>query len=140
MAACGGSQAERPSNADVLAELSRRSELSEEQLQSRLRNCRADRQSGYLCAYREAVAADLSLRYAVAAKTRETPSCEAPLARAVAKFQQSRMKECKESAADLLSEASIEPITQARCIARTTNAMVEEVRRGTQCEVGVARR
>jgi len=139
-AACGGVQADRPSHVDVMAELVRRTEMPEEELQSRLRNCQLDRQSTYLCAYREAVAADLSLQFAVAAKVRETPTCEASLTRAVAKFKQARMQLCKESASDLLEGTSIEPIAQARCIAGNTNAMVEQVRSGARCELGIARR
>jgi len=123
-----------------MAELSRRSELTEGQLRSQLKNCQTNRQSRYFCAFREVVAADLSLRFAVDAKIREAPTCEGPLSHAVADFQKSRMRLCNESAADLLSEASIEPIAQARCIAGSTNAMAEQVRRGARCDLGVARR
>jgi uncharacterized protein YecT (DUF1311 family) len=121
-----------PSGDEVLAELSRRSALSSEMLRPMLSHCDADQQSMYFCAYRDSVAADLTLQRVVAEKVRRAPGCKAPLEIEIAGWERSREKGCAKSAAEDYAGGSMEPTARAACAAMTTNRMIEQLRK-THC-------
>jgi Lysozyme inhibitor LprI len=130
--ACASTQSS-PSTGDVLAELSRRSALPPAQLRPLLANCDADQQSRYFCAYRDVVAADLTLELVVADKLRELPACRMPLDRKLASFQRTRDEQCAKSAARDDGEGSMAPTARELCIAASINQLSKDVRHTTQC-------
>jgi uncharacterized protein YecT (DUF1311 family) len=122
-----------PSQSAVLAELSRRSATPEPELREVLAHCDQDQRSTNLCAFRDVVAADLSLDAAIADKIRELPACEMPLERGLERFRNDRKEQCERTAAAEAGGGSLEPTAGAMCITDMTRKMIIDVRKKTDC-------
>ncbi|WP_052135311.1 lysozyme inhibitor LprI family protein [Collimonas arenae] len=100
-----------PAEGDVLVELSHRSNLPEADLKQSLANCDANQTNTNLCAYRDQVAADLTLKHAVA------------------EWEKARDAGCAKSAEREYGGGSLKPTAQAMCVTAETKKMIQRVER-----------
>lgn len=114
-----------PPAGDVLTELSRRSNLPEADLQQSLANCDADQMSTNLCAYRDQVAADLTLKHVIADKQAQRADA---INEKIAKWEKKRDAACAKSAAREFGEGSMKPTAQAICVTAETKKMIRWVK------------
>jgi hypothetical protein len=121
-----------PTHDEVMAELSRRSLLSREQLEQHLSRCARDEQSRFLCASREQVEADLRLDLVAADKLRELPGCRLTLERKLWRFSQDRDEKCG-SPPETSEPATAELTRQVLCANEATRRMIKDVLHETRC-------
>lgn len=124
---------ETPTAREVLSELSRRSKLPEEELVRLTADCAASQQSIYFCAYRDLVAADLSLRRVVSDKGRRFPACKPAMDAGIHRWELKCDKTCARRAAREWRGGSMEPAARNLCVADSTGAMVRQMQRMTAC-------
>jgi Lysozyme inhibitor LprI len=113
-----------PPAGDVVTELSHRSNLPEADLQQSLANCDANQMNTNLCAYRDQVAADLTLKHVIAGK--QTQHADA-INEKIAKWEKKRDAACAKSAAREFGEGSMKPTALATCVAAETKKMIRWV-------------
>ncbi len=124
---------ETPSAQEVLSALSRRSQLPEDELRHLTADCAADQQRMYFCAYRDVVAAELTLDRAVADKARGRPGCKGAIDAKVERWKAARDRACTKSAAREWGGGSMEPTARNTCLAERTGRMVRQVQRLNRC-------
>jgi uncharacterized protein YecT (DUF1311 family) len=124
---------ETPSAQEVLSTLSRRSQLPEEELSRLTADCAADQQSMYFCAYRDVVAAELTLDRVVADKVRGRPACKGAIEARVERWKAARDRACAKRAARAWGGGSMEPTARSACLAEDTGRLVRQAQRLDSC-------
>lgn len=123
----------QPSAQDVLAALGSRSGISDTELRRLLGNCDASQSAMNLCAYRDAVAADLVLQHAVASKVEQLPACKAQVEARIARWTSERAGACKRSAAKDYSDGSLAPMAESMCMTHEIEQMTKRIERQRSC-------
>ena len=124
---------ETPTAREVLSELSRRSQLPEEELVRLTADCAASQQSMYFCAYRDLVSADLALRRVMADKGRQFPTCQPAMDAGIHRWEVKRDKTCARRAAREWRGGSMEPTARNLCLAASTGTMARQMERMSAC-------
>mgnify|MGYP000218028256 CR=1 FL=1 len=124
----------QPSSEEVLAVLAHRSGLAEDALRGLLSNCDASQSAMNICAYRDAVAADLVLQHAIANKAEQLPACKDRLEARIARWAAERDRACKRSAAKAYGGGSLEPMAMAMCVQHENERMAKKVERQRSCD------
>lgn len=123
----GASSRYTPTDSEVLSDLSRRSNLPEADLKSMLAACDANQTNMNLCAYRDQVAADLTLKHAIEKKEKQLPKRTVEIDTKVAGWEKSRDVSCAKSAEQEWGNGSMKPTAQAMCVAAETHKMIRRV-------------
>jgi len=131
LASCATSQMS-PTHGEVLAELSRRSLLSREQLEQHLSRCAQDEQSRFVCASRDQVESDLKLELVAADKLRELPGCRLTIERKLWRFRHNRDEKCGRPP-EASAPATAELTQQVLCANEATQRMIKDVLHETRC-------
>jgi hypothetical protein len=135
IAACGSAQPippRSPVSADpVLSEVVRRSGLDERQVSALLADCNASQQSLYFCAYRDFVAADLTLERVASSKLQKLPECKSARPDAVASSRRSIDSQCEKSAIETYGGGSMVAMARATCAAVALTALADEIARSS---------
>ena len=116
-----------PPAGEVLTELARRSNLPEADLRQSLANCDANQTNINLCAYRDQVAADLTLKHAIADKEAQRHQRTDAINAKIAKWEKSRDASCAKYAEREFGDGSMKPTAQAMCVAAETKKMIRWV-------------
>ncbi|MGQ3055560.1 MAG: lysozyme inhibitor LprI family protein [Roseateles sp.] len=124
----------QPRPEEVLAALAHRSGLAEEALRGLLSHCDASQSAMNICAYRDAVAADLVLQHAIANKAEQLPACKDRLEARIARWAAERDRACKRSAAKAYGGGSLEPMAMAMCVQHENERMAKKVERQRSCD------
>ena len=124
----------QPSPEEVLAALAYRSGLTEDALRGPLSNCDASQSAMNICAYRDAVAADLVLQHAVANKSEQLPACKDRLEARIARWAIERDRGCKRSAAKAYGGGSLEPMAMSMCVQHENERMAMKIERQRSCD------
>ena len=135
-AGCAGGRAlrvEAPSPSEVLAELSRRSAVPEEELKARLSRCESNQQNLYFCAFRDFVTVDLQLERTAAEQLRRHPECKELIDRQLRDLRRQRDRGCEQSASEEYGEGSLTQTAMAICAASTTKPMIEQLEAISGC-------
>ena len=98
-----------PPAEEVLTELSSRSKIPVSELKQSIADCNANQQAMNLCAFRDAVAADLMLKHAFA------------------EWEKSRDALCEKTAQHEWRGGSMKPAARADCVATETNKMIRHI-------------
>jgi len=122
-----------PTAADVTTELSRRSGIPEAELSGLLADCDANQQSMNLCAHRDLVASELSLKESVRAKLEQFPMCKSAIETRLARFEKNRDAGCTRSAEKAYGKGSMQPLARAQCAKAETDRMSEQLSRYPGC-------
>jgi hypothetical protein len=135
LVACVDSRAvpRAPSPNEVLAEMSRRSDISEAELKQRLKSCDADQQSMYFCAFRDFVDADIQLERIAAEQTRRHPECKVPLEHQLHDLKQQRDSACAKSAEDEYGAGSMTQTALAICASSSTKPLIDKIAAMDDC-------
>ena len=124
----------QPSPEEVLAALAHRSGLAEDSLRGLLSNCDASQSAMNICAYRDAVVADLVLQHAVAHKADQLPACKERLEARISRWAAERDLACKRSAAKAYGGGSLEPMAMSMCVQHENEQMAKKVERQRSCD------
>lgn len=124
----------QPSPEEVLAALAHRSGLTEDVLRGPLSNCDASQSAMNICAYRDAVAAELVLQHAVANKAEQLPACKDRLEARIARWAVERDRGCKRSAAKAYGGGSLEPMAMSMCVQHENERMAMKIERQRSCD------
>lgn len=124
----------QPGSDEVLAALAHRSGLTEDALRGRLSNCDASQYAMNICAYRDAVAADLALQHAVSNKAEQLPGCKDWLGARIARWVTERDRGCKRSAAKTYGGGSLEPMAMSMCVQHENERMAMKIERQRSCD------
>jgi hypothetical protein len=88
----------------------------------------------YFCAYRDLVAADLTIQRAAEERVRRSPDCKENLYSELKRIERNRDDSCAKSAAEDFGGGSMEPTARAICAAAATNEILEKMRAVTCSE------
>lgn len=125
-----------PSESDVRSELSRRSQVPEDQLIELLSACDTDQLHLYFCSYREFVQADMTLMRLIADRTRTaSASCAAQLDRTLGPWQQARNARCDASARKAFGNGTMVGTARVLCGTRETRAAIQRLQAREACVV-----
>jgi uncharacterized protein YecT (DUF1311 family) len=124
----------QPNTEEVLTALAHRSGLAEDALHGLLTDCDASQSAMNICAYRDAVAADLVLQHAVADKAKQLPACKERLEARIARWAAERDRGCKRSAAKAYGGGSLEPMAMSMCVQHENEQMAKKVERQRSCD------
>lgn len=122
-----------PSSAEILQTLSQRSGLPESDLTSLLSDCQATQQSIYFCAYRDTVAAELTLSREINAAKFRLPRCKQQIDGWVPEWKIRRDRQCKKQAAREYGEGTLAPTAALLCMTAETEAMSRRIRTADTC-------
>ncbi|MFS2208007.1 lysozyme inhibitor LprI family protein [Variovorax sp. Varisp36] len=124
----------QPGPEEVVAALAHRSGLAEDALRGLLSNCDASQSAMNICAYRDAVAAELVLQHAIANKAEQLPACKDRLEATISRWAAARDRGCKRSAAKAYGGGSLEPMAMSMCVQHENEQMAKKVERQRSCD------
>ncbi|WP_240650573.1 lysozyme inhibitor LprI family protein [Variovorax guangxiensis] len=123
-----------PSPEEVVAASAHRSGLAEDALRGLLSNCDASQSAMNICAYRDAVEADLILQHAIANKVEQVPACKDRLEARIARWAAERDRGCKRSAAKAYGGGSLEPMVMSMCVQHENERMAKKIEHQRSCD------
>lgn len=133
-ASAGAAAKYEPDSQEVLAALAKRSGLPEDELRGLLSRCEESQSAMNICAHRDVVVADLTLKHAVAAKVRQLPTCKESLEARIARWEAARDRGCKRGAVKDYGAGSLEPTAESMCLVHETVQMTKRVERQRDCK------
>jgi hypothetical protein len=110
---------------EVLAEMSRRSDVPETELKQWLTKCDADQQAMYFCAFLDFVAVDLQLDRMAAEQARRHPECTEPIHQRLGDLKEQRNRACAKSAEEDYGAGSMAKTATAICASSTTRQLID---------------
>ena len=123
-----------PDPQEVITALAQRSGISEDELRGLLSRCEASQSAMNICAYRDAVAADLKLKHALASKVQQLPACKESLEARIARWDKKRDQGCERSAAKDYGGGSMAQMARSMCVEHEIVQMTKQVERQRTCE------
>ena len=121
--------------ADTVSELSRRSHISQPELNELLSNCNRHQLSMNICAFRDFVAVDLEMQDVLADKLVTLPShCHATLQEHQAAWAMRRDKTCNKDADAEAEGGSIRPMVFSDCRTVATKARIALLKQVSSCK------
>jgi uncharacterized protein YecT (DUF1311 family) len=118
----------------VLAELSKRSGIAQDELKEILSDCNGNQLQMNFCAFRSFVEADLELQQVLARTMASLPeSCRASLPARQKEWEASRDRECNKEADDEAEGGSMRPMIFSACQATATEARTALLRGTKSC-------
>jgi uncharacterized protein YecT (DUF1311 family) len=122
-----GSDMKAPDAATIMADLSQRTGIPEDILAASLSNCDANQLNMNLCAQRDFVSADLSLKQLLRDKSDLYPTCMSSLQNRIARFEENRARGCGRSAKKNYNNGSMQPMAQSLCATNETKKMIKKL-------------
>lgn len=119
---------------DVLDELARRSGLPKNELQDYLANCDNSQTSMNLCAYRDFVSEDMSMKATLDETLQALPtSCQPALKKKQSSWERKRKRFCEADADKQAKGGSMRPMALALCLSSFTHARTTEIKKISDC-------
>lgn len=122
-----------PTDAEIVAALSNQSHVPEAELKTYLSDCDANQLSMNFCAYRDAVAANLTLKKAISKKKLQLPACKSNLDKEIARWEKTLNRDCQVSAKKQYGDGSLKNTVQSMCITADTVKMTKKINRMKNC-------
>lgn len=133
--ACAANRSASPPPApnEVISEVSRRSGISETELERLTAKCDADQQAMYFCAFRDLVEVDMRLDRVAADQTRRYPECKEVIAARLRDLRQGRDAACARSAQEEFGSGSMAQTARATCASNATKPMIDSIAALNRC-------
>jgi len=120
---------------DIVSELSRRSHISQPELNELLSNCNRHQLSMNICAFRDFVAVDLEMQDVLADKLATLPNhCHSTLQEHQAAWEARRDKTCNKDADAEAEGGSMRPMVFSDCRTVATKARIALLKKVSSCK------
>ena len=121
-------------SADVIAELSRRSHISQPELNELLSDCTRHQLSMNICAFRDFIAADLEMQTVLSSKLSMLPKrCHSTIEKRQARWEEARDLRCNKEADAEAEGGSMRPMIYSGCRTEATMARVALITKVPSC-------